>query len=83
MFGISPSNPFFRRKGKDGPNKTKAIYLVCRQDPEGSHNLVSSVSVSGFSGHEVDEGLEGDGPRGIGVHQQHYTGKLHLSLFIG
>lgn len=55
-------------------------YLVSCQDPEGCHNLLGSVCVSGLSGHEVNERLERDDSGRVGVYQHHDTGKLHLSL---
>lgn len=55
-------------------------YLISCQDPEGGHDLLRSVSISRLSGHKVNERLEGDDSSTTGVHQHHYTGKLHLSL---
>lgn len=55
-------------------------YLISCQDPERCHNLLSGVRVSSLSGHKVNERLERDNSCRIGVHQHHYTGKLHLSL---
>lgn len=57
-----------------------AAHLVRRQDLEGSHDLFSSVSLGSLSGHEVDEGLEGDHACVVGVDQCHDAGKLHLTL---
>ena len=55
-------------------------YLVSCQDPEGCHNLLSSVCVRGLSGHKVNERLEGHKSSTTGIHEYHYTGKLNLSL---
>lgn len=55
-------------------------HLISSEDPEGCHNLLGSVCISSLSGHKVDERLEGNDSRSIGVYQHHYASKLHLSL---
>lgn len=54
--------------------------LVGCQDPEGGDDLLGGVGVGRLSGHEVDEGLEGDRALSIGVHQGHDAGKLGFTL---
>lgn len=58
-------------------------HLVRSQDLEGGHHLLGCVCLGSLAGHEVDEGLEGDHARVIGVHQSHDAGKLHLTLSQG
>lgn len=55
-------------------------YLISCQDPEGCHNLLCGVRVGSLSGHKVNERLERHVSSTVGVHQDHYAGKLHLSL---
>lgn len=58
-------------------------HLVRSQDLEGGHHLLGCVRLGCLAGHEVDEGLEGDHARVVGVHQSHDAGKLHLTLARG
>lgn len=55
-------------------------YLIPRQNFEWGHDLVGSVCVSRLTGHEVDEGLEGDDAHPIGIHYAHNAGELILPL---
>lgn len=55
-------------------------HLISSQDLEGSHNLVSSICVCCFPGHEVDEGLERHYTQAIRVDDAHDAGKFCLSL---
>lgn len=59
------------------------LYLVSSQDPEGRYNLFGCIRICCLSGHEVNEGLEGHQPSGIGVDQHHDPSKLHLTLSQG
>lgn len=54
--------------------------LIRRQDAEGGDDLLRGVGVGCLSGHEVDEGLEGDGALSVGIHQGHDAGKLSFTL---
>lgn len=54
--------------------------LISSQDLEGSHNLVSSICICCFPGHEVDEGLECHYTQTVRVDDAHDAGKLCLSL---
>lgn len=55
-------------------------HLISSQDLEGGDDLVCGVCVSCFRGHEVNEGLEGDGTGAIGVHYAHDASKLPIAL---
>lgn len=55
-------------------------YLISSQDLEGGDDLVCCVRVSRFPGHEVNEGLEGDGAAAVGVHYAHDAIKLAVAL---
>jgi len=55
-------------------------YLVRCEDPEGCHNMLGRVRVPGLSSHKINKRLEGDDSSAVGVHNYHYTGKLHLPL---
>lgn len=57
--------------------------LIRCQDSEGGDDLLGSVGVSRLSGHEVDEGLEGDRALSVGVHQGHDAGKFGFTLWQG
>lgn len=54
--------------------------LISSQDLEGSHNLVSSICICCFPGHEVDEGLERHYTQTVRVDDAHDAGKLCLPL---
>lgn len=55
-------------------------YLIPGQNFEGGYDLVGRVCVGGLTGHEVDEGLEGDGAHPVGIHHAHDAGELTLPL---
>ena len=57
-----------------------ATHLIRSQDLEGGDNLVRRVRVGRFLGHEVDEGLEGDGAAAVGVYDAHDASKLTVAL---
>lgn len=63
-----------------GRRKCVDADLVRSQDPEGRDDLLGRVGISRFSGHEVDERLEGDGALPVGIHQGHDAGKLSFTL---
>lgn len=54
--------------------------LIGSQDSEGGDDLLSGVGIGRLSGHEVDEGLEGDCALSVGIHQSHDAGKFCFSL---
>lgn len=56
------------------------IHLISSQDLEGGDDLVCSVRVGRFRGHEVNEGLEGDGTGAVGIHYAHDASKLTVAL---
>lgn len=58
-------------------------HLVGSQDLEGGHHLFGCVRLGCLAGHEVDESLEGDHARVVGVHQSHDACKLHFTLSHG
>lgn len=55
-------------------------YLIPCQNFEGGHDLVGSVCIGRLTGHEVDEGLEGDYAHSVGIHNAHDTRELVLTL---
>lgn len=55
-------------------------HLVAGEDLEGGDDLVRRVRVGRFPGHEVDEGLEGDEARVVGVYDAHDAVKLSVAL---
>lgn len=55
-------------------------HLISGQDLEGGDDLVCSVRVGRFCGHEVNEGLEGDSASAVGVHYTHDASKLAVAL---
>lgn len=57
--------------------------LIGCQDAEGGDDLLRRVGVGCLSGHKVDEGLEGDSPLSVGIHQGHDAGKFGLTLWQG
>ena len=63
-----------------GKRSFLGAYLVPCQDFEGGHDLVGSVCIGSLSGHEVDEGLEGDEAQSVGVHNAHDARELCLAL---
>lgn len=78
------------RRGIEGPQvlfpaqpaspSVPGTHLVSRQDLEGGHDLLSCIRLGCFSGHEVNESLEGHDPGCIGVHYGHDASKLHFPL---
>lgn len=61
-------------------NSGAELYLVSSQNFEGRYDLVRCVRVGRLAGHEVDEGLEGDGAHPVGIHNAHDAGELVLPL---
>lgn len=55
-------------------------HLISSQDLEGGDDLIRGVPVGRFRGHEVDEGLEGDGAAAVGVHYAHDAIKFGFAL---
>lgn len=60
--------------------KITHTHLISGQDLEGGDDLVCCVRVGRFPGHEVNEGLEGDGAAAIGVNDAHDASKLGVAL---
>lgn len=55
-------------------------HLISGQDLEGGDDLVCCVRVGRFPGHEVNEGLEGDGAAAVGVYYAHDASELAVAL---
>lgn len=62
---------------------TENTHLITSQDLERGDDLVGGVCVCRFSGHEVNEGLEGDGATSIGIHDAHDASELSITLAEG
>ena len=57
-------------------------HLVCGQDPEGVDDLFGSVDVGGLARHEVEEAVELDVARCVGVHDGQDALEVDLTLAV-
>ena len=67
-------------KSKPFSTKSSPTHLVAGQDLEALHDLLGGVGVGRLARHEVQEGLEGDVARAVGVHDGHDALEVSLSL---
>lgn len=56
-------------------------YLVTSKDAEGVNNLFCSVSVSRFTGHEVQECVKVNVAGAVGIHNSQDALEVNLTLF--